>query len=162
MNLASEIEQAKPMAMKYIVSKFRLSREDAEDAFQDACVSLLKSSKPFEGRSLFRTYLTAIVINAVRMQKRKCENAMNRLSVPISQDLAVPAADDPLYDLEIKARREWVLHKIDGLRPIVRSAVLTYYFEHKTVEETARTLGISIAATKARLKRGRDSIRANL
>ncbi len=44
------------------------NHEDAEDAVQDAMLSAFKHIADFEGRAQMSTWLTAVVINAVRMQ----------------------------------------------------------------------------------------------
>ncbi len=47
------------------------NHEDAEDAVQDAMLSAFKHIADFEGRAQMSTWLTAVVINAVRMQMRR-------------------------------------------------------------------------------------------
>src|SRR6266700_398708 len=47
------------------------NHEDAEDAVQDALLSAFTHIADFDGRAQMSTWLTAIVINAVRMQIRR-------------------------------------------------------------------------------------------
>src|SRR5260370_28583921 len=47
------------------------NHEDAEDAVQDAMLSAFKHIADFEGRAQMSTWLTAVVINAGRMQIRR-------------------------------------------------------------------------------------------
>jgi len=159
-DLAAETERAKSIAFNYLLRRFRMTHEDAEDVIQDACLSLLKTSKPFEGRSKFTSYFVAIVINAALMQKRATNSPLHTRSVPIDFALQVPSTHNPLHELETKKRREWILRKLSTLRPIFREAILMYYVKEKTVGETGKPLGISRSAVKARLKRGRAQMRS--
>ena len=47
------------------------NKDDAEDAVQDALLAALKHLNQFRGEAQFSTWLTAIVINSVRMHLRK-------------------------------------------------------------------------------------------
>jgi len=47
------------------------NREDAEDAVQDAMLSAFTHIARFDGRAKMSTWLTAIVLNAVRMNLRR-------------------------------------------------------------------------------------------
>jgi len=161
-DLAAEIENAKQMAFNYLVGRFRMTGEDAEDAIQDACLSLLKTSKPFEGRAKFASYFLSVVINAARMQKRATNRRVQRRSVRIDFALELPGTDNPLHEFRTKEQREWVLRKLSMLPPILREAMLAYYLKEKSVAETAKALGISLSGVKARLKRGRALIRSTI
>jgi RNA polymerase sigma factor (sigma-70 family) len=158
-DVAAEIERSRHIAFHYLLRRFRMSGEDAEDAIQDACLSLLKTSKPFEGRSKFTSYFVSIVINAARMQKRATNNPLHRRSLPLEFALGVPGTHDLLLEFKTKEQRKWIMEEINKLPPVFRKTMLTYYLQDKSVGETAEALGISISAVKARLKRGRTQLR---
>jgi RNA polymerase sigma-70 factor (ECF subfamily) len=161
-DIATEIEHAKHVAFNYIVRRFRMSGDDAEDAIQDACLSLLKTSRPFEGRAKFASYFLSVVINAARMQKRTLNRGVQKRSVCIDFAIGVPSTSNPLQELRAKEQRKWILRKLSRLPPMLREAMFAYYLKERRVAETAKTLGISPSAVKARLKRGRALIRSTM
>jgi RNA polymerase sigma-70 factor, ECF subfamily len=159
-DLGSEIEKVRPMAYRYL-RRFGLIHEDAEDAIQDAALSVLKTSKPFEGRSKFSSYFTQAAINASRMQHRG-RTRLQRLGirVPLDEALRLKSADNPESDAAWAEVTAKLMHAIEELPWKVREAVVCYYFHAETIRRTGEMLHISYAAAKARIHRGRHLLAA--
>lgn len=66
----SVVSQAWPR-FRRIAMRWLRNPEDAEDAVQDAMLSAFSHIAQFDGRAQMSTWLTTIVINAVRMQFRR-------------------------------------------------------------------------------------------
>src|SRR5882757_6662299 len=64
--LPHAIPRFRRMAMRWLRNP-----EDAEDAVQDAMLSAYRHIARFDGRAQMSTWLTAILINSVRMQLRR-------------------------------------------------------------------------------------------
>ena len=64
--LSHSLPRFRRLAMRWLRNP-----EDAEDAVQDAMLSASRHIAQFDGRAQMSTWLTAIVINAVRMQLRR-------------------------------------------------------------------------------------------
>src|SRR5215467_12468954 len=73
------------------------NREDAEDAVQDAMLSAFTHLASFNGQAKMSTWLTAIVINAVRMQIRR-RPRVRLLSMDYSVNPDQPAITQLLTD----------------------------------------------------------------
>jgi RNA polymerase sigma-70 factor, ECF subfamily len=141
------------------------NREDAEDAVQDAMLSAFTHIAGFDGRSKMSTWITAIVINAVRMQvRRRIRRRMLSLDwVPpegqstISELLADPRPT-PESTLERSELRNLVIRLTDSLPPSQRLAVRLHQRDDFSIRKAAATLGVPEGTLKARLARGRAKL----
>jgi RNA polymerase sigma-70 factor (ECF subfamily) len=147
---------------------FRITRnrEDAEDAVQDSFMSAFVHLTNFDERSRFATWLTRIAINSALGQLRKKrgirEIALDEPSpTPESRPhLELPdRSPNPEENYRIEERREIVGTAIERLRPRSRRVVEVHQLGGFSVKETAKILGISIAAAKARMFHARASLR---
>ena len=143
-------------------------REDAEDAVQESFLSAYVHLNGFDGRAKFSTWLTRIAINVALMKVRK-----NRLSREIPLENTTETLDAcPEHEFrdfspnpeEIceKGEQETALRDaIAQLRPNLRKVVELYQLQECSMNETAKVLGISVAAAKARLFHARTALRMN-
>jgi RNA polymerase sigma factor (sigma-70 family) len=133
-----------PLARKLIHSALRItrSREDAEDALQEAFLSAFIHIKNFDGRSSFSTWLTRIAINSSLMTLRKKRSSRE---IPIgSGELGANGVGWDVPDLssnpeKVCAQREkerLLREAIRELRPTIRQAVENQLRE-LSMEETA-------------------------
>jgi RNA polymerase sigma factor (sigma-70 family) len=143
-------------------------REDAEDAVQESFLSAYVHLNTFDGRARFSTWLNRIAINAALMKMRK-----NRLSREIPLENTTEALD-PRSNYELKdfspnpeeicgkEEQEAALRDAIGkLRPSLRRVVELHQLQECSMDETAKILGISVAAAKARLFHARTALRRN-
>jgi RNA polymerase sigma factor (sigma-70 family) len=149
-----------------VAHRITRNREDAEDAVQECFLSAFIRLKAFDRRSTFLTWLTRIAINAALMKLRK-----NRASreVPVKDLAETPdlRIEDTLADSLpnpeerlAKSEQEAILRDaIAKLRPSLRKAIEVYQLQESSLHETAEMLGISIAATKARMFHARAALR---
>ncbi len=141
-------------------------REDAEDAVQECFLSAYIHLKNFDARARFSTWLTRIAINAALMKVRK--NRISReVSLEDTAEIVELRPDHKLTDSSpnpeqicAKRERDAVLREsIARLRPTLRKTVALYLLQECSTHETAKTLGISVAAAKARLFHARAALR---
>ncbi len=140
---------------------------DAEDAVQDALLSAYKHLDQFKGRAQMATWLTAIVINAARMQLRKRPRHIHvSLSEPYGESDDVLVADrlsDPAPNPEDECRRSELRARVVGLMehltPRLRKAFQLRKIDGLSIRETARVLGIAEGTVKARVARAHAKLR---
>lgn len=141
------------------------SREDAEDAVQDALLRGFVHLRDFNGRSSFGTWLTRIAINSALMILRK-----KRASLEVALEGSDDANSAPSYQIPDRApnpekryaqfEEQRLLRKaIRKLRPSLQAAVTKQHLQEHSVRETAEAMGISVAATKARLFHAKAALR---
>jgi RNA polymerase sigma-70 factor, ECF subfamily len=138
------------------------SKEDAEDAVQDAFVSAYLHLRTFEGRSAFKTWFTRIVLNAALMIRRKRKPYWMD-SVPesgtsdeIPWTERIPASQP---DPEMAYAEEETFRLIDVLlrkmSPTLRQAFTMTYYDEMSSRQAGAVLGITAGTFKSRLFRAR-------
>jgi len=152
--------------LRRIAARWLDNHADAEDAIQDAMVSAFTHIAQFDGRAKLSTWLSAIVINAVRMQMRRRRRVrMLSLDCPpkegqqaMSELLADPRPTPEkvlerveLYALVIKLTR--------GLAPSHRAALQLRQQKDFSIRKAAKKLGVPEGTLKAQLARGRARLR---
>lgn len=134
-------------------------RTAAEDVVQDALVacwthlSNLKSPEAFGVWT--RKTVRNLALNWLRSRSYRNRLAQRREEI-YAADCASPEQQDELTRTEATKRLFDILQE---LSPCIREAVIIYYMEGRSIEETAAALDISENTVKQRLKRGRDQLR---
>jgi RNA polymerase sigma-70 factor, ECF subfamily len=165
-----EFENILPQALprfRRMAARWLDNRDDAEDVIQDAMLSAFTHIGQFDGRAKLSTWLSAIVINAVRMQMRRrrrgpmfsLDYAPKEGRQPIAELLADPRPTPEkvverfeLYTLIIKLTR--------GLAPSQRTALRLYQRNGHSIRKLAKNLGVPEGTLKANLARGRAKLAA--
>ncbi len=144
------------------------SQDDAEDTLQEAFLNILKSLKTFNFKSSFSTWIYRIVSNSClmkfRKEKRERWESFERMDKPEEriQDTYTKWPDSPVEQILTKELKSQMDQAILELPPIYRLVFVLKDIEGLKIEEVAKTLKISIPATKARLRRARLFLRDKL
>jgi RNA polymerase sigma-70 factor (ECF subfamily) len=152
-----------------VARHYTRAQEDAKDVVQQTFKSAFVHLDSFEWKSSFSTWLTRIAINEALMLLRR-RRALREVSVDESSDgegtswhLEMP---DSRPDPEASyARREQVrilTAALGNLRPGLRRTVELRDLGELSTSETARRMGVSVAAVKARLFHARRELRLAL
>jgi len=140
-------------------------REDAEDALQETFLRAFANLGRFRQASKFSTWITAIGINAALtvIRKRKSRREL---------DIEPSCPEEPAWDFadqapdpERRVAKRQILHllrtELHALPPQTRKVMTSCYDEGSSRQEAADALGMSLAAFKSRLLRGRRSLRSS-
>ena len=155
-----------PLAKKRIQRILR-NQEDVEDVLQDALFRAYTHLDGFGGRCKFSTWFTAIAVNSALMLLRRRRVRREVLNVDANDGAGFESVEfvdpSPSPEQQVAKRQTCLLLKreVGRLRPSVRVLVDTYYGGGNTLEETARALGITVAAAKTRLLRARLKLRSS-
>jgi RNA polymerase sigma-70 factor (ECF subfamily) len=175
--IALESETPSPTQMVAVLSDrlqylyrcaYRLlgNKPDAEDAVQDALLAAFKHLNQFRGEAQLSTWLTAIVVNCVRMQVRK-RSRYTHVSLdsrigeeqeyPLSDILVDdrPSPEDECHGLTLNAR---LMKSAAQLSPILRKTFHLRFVDHLSICETARVLGVPTGTVKAQTARARAKL----
>jgi RNA polymerase sigma-70 factor (ECF subfamily) len=128
--------------------------DDAEDALQDCFVSAWRSAHTFKGDGSARGWLFAIARNALRRQhrRRSGEPADFDSLEALGAAAGWGAEADFSQRFEVEDELRWALDQI----PIEeRQVIVLRDLEGWSGKEVAEALGMSLAAMKSRLHRGR-------
>src|SRR5882724_6067688 len=154
---------------------FRVARqmmrnnEDAEDVVQESFQQAFIHLKSFKGDSRFSTWLSRIAINAALMKLRKKHRKWDVLldesaeTEESSSRLDVEDQGPNPEQLYAQKERQRILSEaLKELTPGMRKAIELRELGERSTEETARIMGISAAAVKARVFHGRKILRERL
>ena len=156
---------------KIFVSALRYTRvpEDAEDVVQQTFQKAFIHLQKFEGKSSFSTWLTRIAINEALMLLRR-NRSLRELSFKDTSEeqTASPSmeisdsAPDPEMNFLQSERTQALVAAMNRLTPRLRTAIELRELAELSTRETARRMGISVAAVKARVFHGRAKLRKTL
>jgi len=140
-------------------------REDAEDVVQQTFQKAFIHLNKFQGKSSFSTWLTRIAINEALMLVRR-GRALREIPVDDSSDHGVAASaletldasPDPETSYLRRERVEILSETLGNLQPGLRLAIALRELAELSTEETARLMGISVGAVKARLFHARRKL----
>ena len=137
------------------------SPDDAEDALQECFITAWRSAGAFRGTESARGWLFTVARNALRRQHRR------RVGEPAEHDsLDVLGAragwgstSDFSHRFEVEDELQWALAKLPEAE---RQVLVLRDIEGLSGDEVAEALGLSVAAMKSRLHRGRLHLMAVL
>ena len=142
------------------------NEHDAEDVAQEAVLKAFKHLRQFRAESRFSTWLIQITVNEARLRLRK-ERA--HMTEPINdhsdeENNYTPSdfadwREIPSETLERKEVRQLLADALASLGEKYREVFVLRDMQHLSIEETARTLGITTASVKTRLLRARLMLR---
>lgn len=144
------------------------SRQDAEDAVQRSFHRAFVNLDRFREDAAFSTWVTRIAINEALMllRRRRAETSLPENNVENPKALyglnladKGPSPEQAVADRELRAA---LTHAISQLRKSLRKVVLLREFQGLTSSETARRLGLTVSAVKARLFHARRHLRRYL
>src|SRR5215470_1397064 len=152
-----------------VALRYASVREDAEDIVQQSFQKAFIHLDNFEGKSSFSTWLTRIAINEALMFLRRGralrevpiddssrrETAASTLDIPDS-------GPDPETNYLKRESIEVLSAAINELTVRLRTAIQLRELADLSTQETARRMGVSVSAVKARVFHGRRKLRKTL
>ena len=151
-----------------IAQRITNNREDAEDVAQESFHKAFLHLDKFQEKARFSTWLTRIVMNQAFMLLRGRRGIIEVLpespedGAKSSSEAFVDQSPNPEESCWRRERTQLLTAAINRLGPRVRSTILLRDIEERSAEETARILGTSIGAVKARVFQGRRKLRRSM
>lgn len=126
----------------------------AEDAAQDTFLKVYRSLSTFRGDASVKTWVTKIAINTCRDYLRSAWIRKVDRRIQLDRIELVDQDSEPFDDT--------LTQEILKLPIKQREVIIVYYYSGMTIEQTADLLGISHHAVRHRLKKAKDTLRAEL
>ena len=164
------VRQESPRLFRVIVRILR-DEDEAQSVMQETFLQAYQRLDTFRRESKLTTWLYAIGINLARAALRKMrryntleEADIEGLQPRFSKGMYVqrPESWNPQKFTEQSDRRRIVREAIDRLPEDYRTVIVLRDLEELSTEEAARILNISNGATRVRLHRARQALRALL
>jgi RNA polymerase sigma-70 factor, ECF subfamily len=148
-----------------VAQRITNNREDAEDVVQESFHNAFRHLNDFREKSRFSTWLTRIAMNEAFMLLRRRRGLLEVLTdspddgvTPVSEAF-IDRGPSPEESCGRRERAELLTEAINRLGPKIRRTIQLRHIEERSLNETARILGTSINAVKARLFHGRRKLR---
>lgn len=134
------------------------SSRDADDAAQEAMISIVRGLPRFDGRAQFSTWAYRIATNAAldELRRRKRRPALH----VVGDEGTIPDAVDPLAERQVTgvADRLAIDAALDQLPEEFRAAVVLRDVGDLDYAEIAEALGVPVGTVKSRIARGRAQL----
>jgi RNA polymerase sigma-70 factor (ECF subfamily) len=131
---------------------------DADDAAQEAMISVVRGLSRFDGRSRFSTWVYRIATNAAldELRRRKRRPALGL----VDEEGRVPEAADQMAErtVEAAADRLAIDAALDALAEEFRAAVVLRDVADLDYAEIAQVLDVPVGTVKSRIARGRAQL----
>jgi RNA polymerase sigma-70 factor (ECF subfamily) len=148
-------------ALKRCIGSMSRDPTDADDVLQDVLLKLWRSLPSFRSESTFRTWMTRVAINEVLQRYRR--QKQSRLCQAFENLDSFPASDDsPHRSLVRRETAKKVRNAVAELPEIYRQVLVLRDFEQFSFQETAQSIGSSVACVKSRHLRARLMLSAIL
>ena len=141
------------------------NRFDAEDCVQTAFLKAWEHLDQFHGDSHFSAWLGRIVVTECLMLmrvRRRIRFVYIDDPSPAAPFELVDMAADPEGDLVYSELTEVLRDEVNRIQPLLRGVMLLRYVRGLPINDVARELGITVAATKARLVRARADLQERM
>jgi RNA polymerase sigma-70 factor (ECF subfamily) len=155
--------------LKQRIVRIVRNREDAEDVLQETLLSAYRHLDTLRGTCRVSTWMTTIGINTSLMILRKRRSMPEIISEQVSGDgqrFESPEFRDPRLNPEQRYIADQTIDKLCGimrrLPAHVRTVMDLYCMKELRLKDAAAILGISEAAAKSRVVRGRKRLRRSL
>lgn len=158
--LVMVFEDTRSMAVAY-VKRNNGTEADAEEILQEAVVILWEKvrSGSFEARSKLSTFVMGVIKNlwSRRLARRRRES-------PMSEEIDPPSTEEsPLEGLIREEQMETMRKAMSRITELCRTILLMFYWEEKSMEEIASSLGLANAETaKSKKYQCRKSLETHL
>jgi RNA polymerase sigma-70 factor (ECF subfamily) len=147
--------QANERRVRALLARLLDDDRDVDEAAQDTFVQAWRSLDGFRGDAAPFTWLYRIATNEALQRLRK----QRRDTQPLEIDPAARGMDDEFEAREVSS---FITERLRALPVDERAAVVLRDVEGLSNGEVADVLGVSIAAAKSRIHRGRMRLRADL
>jgi RNA polymerase sigma-70 factor (ECF subfamily) len=152
-----------------LAQRITRNREDAEDVVQQSFQKAFVHLEKFEGESLFSTWLTRIAINEALMLLRRKRGSREVPIMESSSDnetaqlLDFPdSGPNPEVSCLRREQEQILSAAVNELAPGMRKAIELRELGELSTGETAKIMGLSAGAVKARVFHGRRKLRKTL
>lgn len=147
----TKTEKAEKIVQKYADMIYRIALQnlknptDADDIFQEVCMSLLTKNAPLDDAVHIKNWLIRVTIN-------KCSNFKKSL-----WQSRIDSIDD---HTELTApETQFVMEELSKLPPHYKNIIYLYYYEEYTVPEIAEILSKSKNTINSQLQRARKKLK---
>lgn len=159
----SEIVRRHERRLRIVLLRVLDDERDAEEATQDAFVQAWRNLDRYRGDAALFTWLYRIGVNEALGRRRRKQLVTTDIADAEAATASHVRRDaQPEASAEAADVRDRVTSALDALPPDFREAVVLRDIAGLSNDEVAAALGLSVAAAKSRIHRGRMQLRGLL
>lgn len=159
--ISEMFEKHRDQIFRFILSLSQ-NRDIAEDLTQDVFMKAYKNRELFKGDTQkFLSWAMIIARNSYYNHNRKEKRILVQDSIQLEQQVDDPS-NRPEFHIEKKILQEKIRDAILCLPEPEKSVLIYREFHGKTLEETAKTLGMSVRNLSRKVLRAMELLRAEL
>jgi RNA polymerase sigma-70 factor (ECF subfamily) len=159
----AQIVRLHEQRLRAVVRRILDDPRDVEETVQDVFVQAWRNLERYRGDAAVFTWLYRIGVNESLARRRRKRLVTVDLDSPAASAVHEPRADvEPVASAESAATEERVRAALARLPFEYREAVVLRDLAGLANEEVADALGLTVAAAKSRIHRGRMQLRALL
>ena len=162
MDLRLELQTLHRASFGWAMSCCRSQRQEAEDVLHSVYIKVLEGRARFDGRSSFRTWLFSVIHRTVQEHRRRHwfqAALLDRWRESEPLQAAAAGEDARATDRERNSQLSSALARLSRRQQEVLHLV---FYQDLTIEESARTLGLSLGSARTHFERGKKRLRALL
>lgn len=141
-----------------ICLRYFRDRSDAQDAAQNAFLTLYRRAETFTGASKFSTWMYRVTKNTCNDLARKRARRPQKAEQMV-EDLPIAAERDEIGERMLALHLREALLQLD---PVYRHAVVAHTVEGRPYHEIAAETGVAVGTVKSRVHRGHAKLAAIL
>jgi RNA polymerase sigma-70 factor (ECF subfamily) len=156
----AEIVRRHERRLRLVLLRILHDERDVEEALQDSFVQAWRNLDRYRGEAALFTWLYRIGVNAALARTRRKEHPTTGLD-SLAAERAAPGSREVLPEPAAEANdvRQRIVAALAALPFEYREAVVLRDVAGLSNEEVAAALGVSLAAAKSRIHRGRLQLR---
>jgi len=155
--LEGEMERLHAASYAWALGCCRRDREEAEDVLQETYLKILDGKARFAGGSSFRTFLFGVIRRTAAEHRRRAWLRGHRLAAWSRSAVGISASAGG-----VEERRSPLSQTLAKLAARQREVLELVFGHDMTIEEAARTLGISVGSARVHYERGKRRLRRTL
>lgn len=133
------------------------SKEDAQDAAQEAFIKAYRSFEKFTPQASIYTWLYRVAVNTCLDYRRKPQRLLVDSEVSITEIPAPEPSPERIY--ESKEASRLIQMALERLSPEFKTVIILREIEDFSYEDIAEVLQISLGTVKSKISRARDELR---
>jgi RNA polymerase sigma-70 factor (ECF subfamily) len=142
-------------ALRSFIARRMDNPADAEDALQEVFIRVQRSIGEVEAEDRIDAWLYQITRNVIADHYRSPAARRNKADAAELEELPAPADEPNEAPVALRGLSKCLRPFVNALPEIYRDALVLTELEGKTQAAAAEELGISLAAMKGRVRRGR-------
>jgi RNA polymerase sigma factor (sigma-70 family) len=148
-DLERQLEDLHPASFAWALGCCGRDRQDAEDVLQETYVKSLEGKARFDGRSMLKTWLFAVIRRTAAAHRR---TRWFRALLPQQN------GDDAETALLHSERTAELLQALSRLARRQREVIELVFYHDMTIEQAAAVIGVSLGTARVHYQRGKQRL----